>query len=274
VLGALSTQLDRIAISKLLSLEYMGYYAIAGSAVGFLRIISGSIMRAVSPKMVVDLALDAKDSLSRTYHQTSQVMAFLAAGAGWALAFFAREILLLWIRSEVIAQETHVAMAFLSIGTMLGIIASVQYNLCLATGSTKIPLVVSSIVTALLAPAMFLLIPKWGIVGAALPWMLLHLSFYVVWPYWLHQHVLPGQAGRWIMRDTLPFVVLGLICFGISKSLVTFVKHPLAWYPMFGMAGLVYVIVGSSWLPTRFRLWTLYKQIRHGVDLRSWKVHV
>ena len=100
------TQLDKVILSKLLSLEMFGYYTLAGVASSVVPVmLVGPMFNALFPRFTSLVAMNDEPRSKLLYHQGSQLMAVLVLPVAAVLAFFSFDILLLWTGSARNSQN-------------------------------------------------------------------------------------------------------------------------------------------------------------------------
>jgi O-antigen/teichoic acid export membrane protein len=263
VLAVVLTQLDKVLLSKLLPLEQLGYYTVAGTAAAALSIITQAIATAAFPRFASQVVLGDQEGLARNYHEISRLMSFLVACPAFTLVFFSHDILLQWTRSSVIAREVALAMSLLAIGNMLHAMLNVPYQLILASGHTWISIAVNAIAIVVLVPLMIVLIPKWGTAGAATAWLIWNIFGFLAMPWLLHRVVLQGHKADWYFRDTLPFLVTGLVCFSVGAFLAAHVSPGpglIRLWPL-PIAVFGYMAISARWLP-QAAIWRQHSTLR------------
>lgn len=88
VLATILTQLDKIILSKMLSLEMFGYYTLAGVVATALYRLVGPVFSAVYPRMTQLASLGDQEELKRLYHRSCQFVAVLILPVSAVLVFF------------------------------------------------------------------------------------------------------------------------------------------------------------------------------------------
>ena len=232
ILAAILKQLDKILISKLLPLEQLGYYTVASMAGTGLYLFVTSIFNAAFPRFASLVSNSDTVSLAELYHKVAQFLSFLVAPVAGVLVFFSYELLLLWTRSEVVASNAYAALSVLALANMFNAMMNVPYALQLASGLTWIPLWSNGLSVVLIAPAIYFLVIRYGIVGGAIAWAVINISSYFITPHIFHRYVLPGHKTAWILKDTLPFMSAGLGVFGGLYLCKLFVYGELLTYIM------------------------------------------
>ena len=221
VLVALLTQLDKLILSRMLTLDLFGYYALAATVGGSLGYIVSPVFSAIFPRLS-QLADGADVTLARFYHKCCQLMALVVVPVGVTLALFSRELLPLWVRDPAVVANIHVLVSLLVIGTMLNGLMTMPYALQLANGWTSLSLIKNVVALLLLGPLMILLIDRFGPPGAAIVWLILNLGYLLIEAPIMHRRLLAGQLRAWYVVDVgLPLALclaLGLVVRALLSS--------------------------------------------------------
>jgi O-antigen/teichoic acid export membrane protein len=202
---------DRIIITKLLPLRFLGYYAAANAAGTVLSMLTRPVATAALPRFTVLLAADDRESLAQSYHRLSQSVAVVVAPFAAIFIFFAHDILRVWTRSEEIATNGATTFSVFGFAFLLNALMQVPFALQLAAGITWIAIINNAISIALLLPLMYVLIQRFGIAGAGVSWALFNTVYFLLIPHVMHRYILPGHARRWFFQDSLPFLVGALL---------------------------------------------------------------
>ena len=201
------THMDKIVLSKLLSLTEFGYYTLAAAATGILYMLFLPLFQAVFPRFSQLVALGDHRPLSLLYHRSAQAMGVLVIPAATVFALFGREIMLLWTRSPEAAEATRVVVALFAIGTGLHGLMNVPYALQLAAGWTRLALYTNVVAIIMLLPAIVVLAGRYGVVGAGIVWVGLNVGYATIAVGIMHRRLLRGELMRWYVADVgLPLV--------------------------------------------------------------------
>jgi O-antigen/teichoic acid export membrane protein len=96
------TQIDKLLLSRLLSLTDFGYYVLASSVVSALYMLIYPINYAASPRLTELVASGDAKELVRSYHSFSQILTLSLVPAALVLSLFSDHVLLLWTRDASI----------------------------------------------------------------------------------------------------------------------------------------------------------------------------
>lgn len=227
-LAVLLTQVDKVLLSGLVPLEEFGHYALAGVVAGALYLFAGPIGVAVGPRLAELVARNDLEAQTATYHTYAQLLAVIVAPAAVVLAFFSDSILLLWTGDAALTAEVAPLLSLLVIGTMLNALMQLPYALTLAYGWTRFTIATNACAVAILVPAIFFVVPRYGTIGAATVWLTLNAGYVVLAIPFLHRRLLRGDMRRWYLADTLLPLSAALIAVGVARLLVPRqVLHPI-----------------------------------------------
>lgn len=218
------TQADKVILSRLLTLEYFGYYTLATtvSATG-LSVIMGAINNAVYPELARLVALKDETALRRLYHYSCQLMSVLLIPAAAVLAFFAPEILRLWTRDEAITVNTSALLTLTAVAFGARGLLWLPFHLQLAYGWTKLSFYANFIAIFVLIPSMVFGVIYYGAIGGAAAGVVLNVGHILLTMYFMHRRILNGELMKWYAQDiALPLAAALLVC-GLSRLLVSVV---------------------------------------------------
>lgn len=202
LLTVLLTQIDKILLSRLLTLEAFSYYALAGAVAGTLYMLAQPITSAFYPRFTELLARGEQTTLHAAYHQGAQLVAVCVGGAAIVVIVFADRMLLLWTADPALTQQVARLLPVLALGTLLNCLMVIPYYIQLAHGWTSLVLKVNLIAVAVLLPALWILVPKYGALGAAWVWVSLNATYLIAVGHLMHARLLPTEELRWYVQDT------------------------------------------------------------------------
>ena len=180
LMAVVFSQLDKIVLSRALTLEYFGYYYAASVAAGSLYILISPIFAAIFPKFSQLVSQQEREQIKVLYDQASQLMAVAILPLMMVLIFFAYDLLLLWTHSKLTAKNGATVLGLLASGNALNGLMNVPYALQLATGGAKTVLKINAALIVVSTPAIIFLANKWGGVGAAAAWVGYTLAFWII----------------------------------------------------------------------------------------------
>ena len=252
LMAMLLTQLDRLIVSKLLSLEALGLYSLAYNTASGISLLQGAINSASLPALSQAHSYGQAGAFLSRHEKTSQLMGYSMAFFCCALVFFGHDILGAWVGSQV-ADGAYFALAVLSVGFFLNAMVSNAYIAAVAQGQPHLPLKVNLVILPFYALALYWLTLEIGIAGAAVCWLALNLYYLLSLLPLVQIRLLRQKVGPWLMRNVFAFLVAGVVTFGGAKFLVVaFGTGWIAW-PALVIAAAAYVLLGYMWLARDLR---------------------
>ena len=220
VFGFLLTQVDKIIVSKILPLQSFGYYTLAWTLGTFAYRFVGPIFNAYYPRItqlvargdLTDVAArEQKRELVDVYLKATRVMAIVIAPFSVWLAFFSRELLELWTRDQAVAQAAAGALALIALGTMCNGFMHIPYGLQLASGWTGLAFWQNFIAVLLLVPLTYFFATRYGLTGAALPWLIVNVGYVLISAPLMYKVMLSTAKWDWY-RSSVVFPFLQATC--------------------------------------------------------------
>ena len=258
LIGLIFSNLDKIILSKLLSLEMFGYYSLAVLVANSLYHLVSPVFSTFFPHFSQLIALKKEEELKPFYHLGSQLLTVLVCPVAIFVIFFSKEILLFWTRNEKTVLETHQLVTILMISTVLNALLQIPYALQLAYGWTKLAFYQSLLGLIILGPLLFFATKYFQAVGAAYIWLLLNLgNFFISVPI-MHKKILLQEKWTWYLQDiALPiasvFAIISLTkCFCPMNANI-YIEFALL------MAMLLLAYITAALVAPLIRKWGLQK---------------
>lgn len=169
LLGALTVQMDRIVLSRMVDIEQLGYYSIAATiAVGSLQLVN-PLTQAMLPKII-----DARNNPNELAILNKKMFWMMAAVVVTSSVFYlvaGKLILNLWLRDMDLVSKIFPILSVMLIGTALNAFYNIGYINWLAKKMTYRFLqvnFVSLLVSVVLIPVFVF---WYGPLGAAIGWL-------------------------------------------------------------------------------------------------------
>jgi len=211
VLSLMLTQVDKILLSRLLTLKEFGYYAFAVVVAQMPLALVGPVTQAFFPRFAQLHKQGNHAGIASAYHAACQLISVLLGSAAVVLLLFGREILQTWTGDPALSARVYPLVAVISIGSLLNGLMTVPYFLQLAHGWTGLTLRVNLVAIAVVVPTLFLVVPRYGTIGAAWVWVCLNASYVLVIIPFMHRRLLPGEKWRWTFGDVgLPLLAAAM----------------------------------------------------------------
>ena len=200
-LSLLVSQVDKVVLSRILSLEDFGYYTLAATLGGGLTMAIAPILQSIYPRLVELATIGAADRLAATYHQGAQLVTFATVPAMLVLTVFPWGVVYAWSGQAPLAGATAPLLTPLALGSFLNALMWMPYQSQLAHGWTSLTIRVNVVAVVVIVPAILFLVPQYGAQAAGWIWVALNAAYVIVAVHFMHQRILPGELRRWYVDD-------------------------------------------------------------------------
>jgi O-antigen/teichoic acid export membrane protein len=167
LVGPLLVYLDRILLASFLSLGAVTDYTVPYEAMTRLRIIPTSLVNTLYPAFSERSVDAATAKIHRLYEGSIRYLLLLLLPPIAILVVLGPDILTVWMGPKF-AGGTSAVLQILAVGVLLNALAYIPYNVLQALGRPDLPAKFHVIQLPIHVLLCVLLIPHWGIVGAAL----------------------------------------------------------------------------------------------------------
>jgi len=222
ILSVLSTQVDKIMLSKLLSLSDYGYYTLAAIIASAITMLTTPITQAFYP--VFCELYDKKDNIemANAYHKSSQMVSLFSGVFGIIIIFFNEEILAIWTHDIELARKVGPILMPLMVAGLINALLWIPFHAQLAHGWTKLSLIGSLIGVSVLVPILYWVVPQYGALGAAWTSVALYIAYFLISIQFMHRKILKDEKMKWYTNDTLLPLGIQIMVAIISKALWSF----------------------------------------------------
>jgi len=220
ILGIALTQMDKIILSKMLSLEMFGYYTLASViAMSPLR-LSVPLFSSIYPRFTQLVSLGDQENLIQLYHKGCQLMAVLILPACIFVSIYSYEIILLWTQNQVTAEKSHLLVSILICGTALNALMELPHALQWSFGWTRLSFFRNLVAVGLLVPLIVYMATIYGAVGAASVWLILNLGYVIFEVPLMHLRLLRKEKWRWYWQGVLIPIAMALIITAFGRLFI------------------------------------------------------
>jgi len=214
VVATILTQMDKIVLSKLITLEQLGYYTLAGTIAYSLFGVVTPVASALFPRFSQLVAENNQLVLEKLYHQSCQLVSLLVIPAATVIAFFSKDIIMLWTHNVSIAEYSHTILSILIIGTTFNCLMQIPYQLQLAYKWTSLTFYMNLCEIIVLIPLLLFFTNKYGPIGAASIWVIVNGAYIVCEIPLMHRRLLKKEMLKWYTVDIA--IPLGITLFVVG----------------------------------------------------------
>lgn len=238
VLALLLTQVDKLLLSRLLTLADYGYYMLATVVAGSLGLLIAPIFQVLTPRFSRLHASGDETAFVGLYHAGAQLVSVVAGAAACVLIAFADILLSAWMGDPGLAARTAPLLQVLALGNLLNLLVWTPYHAQLAYRWTGLMVRINFVAVLVLVPLLLWVVPRYGTIGAAWIWVALNASYVLVAVQLMHRRILRGEQLRWYVQD----VGVPLACAAAAAAALRWALTPLGH----GIAGQIAILAIAS----------------------------
>jgi O-antigen/teichoic acid export membrane protein len=196
----------------MLTLEQFGHYMLATLLVSGLYLFIIPVYNVIYPKFSSLISIQDDNSLRDLYTNGTRLLASVIFPIASILAVYSYDIIALWTSNSTLALEVAPIVSILSIGSAIHGVMYFQYALQLASGKTNLALKIYITLLILMVPLTLTLTIYYGVIGGALSWLILHMSYMLLSTYITHKELLKSSGLNWLKYDVgLPLLISTMI---------------------------------------------------------------
>lgn len=223
----LFTQLDKFVLSGILPLADYGYFTLAVLVAGGVLQLSVPISTPIMPRMARLESEGQHEQMRIVYLNATQFISIVVVTAGIVLAGVARPLLYTWTGDSHLSSEAAPVLQLYALGNSVLALAAFPYYLQYAKGNLKYHLIGSIVSVIILVPSVIWAARNYGSIGAGWVWLLMQLSYLIIWVSYVHSKVEPGINLKWF-KSFLPGVVSVSIFVFVTMSWVDYSGNRIA----------------------------------------------
>lgn len=201
LLALLLTQIDKILLSKLLTLSDYGYYTLATAVATSLYMLVNPIAQAWFPRLSQLHAENNQTEFVNKFHEGAQLVSVLMGSAALVMIAFAPIVLQIWTQDSELVLRSSKLTVVLALGTLLNGLTWIPYQAQLAYGWTRLTLWINVVSVTLIVPAIIWITPRYGAEGAAWVWVMLNAGYLLVGVHFMFRKILTLEKWRWYSQD-------------------------------------------------------------------------
>lgn len=248
VIAVINTSLDKLVVSFMRSLEEFAYYSIAGTLAQIPLILTTPIAATVLPRFIKLIKQNKRIKLRFLYEKNSYMIASIGSTSTFILYFFNKEIINIWMPRQTIPTYVFPVIKMLAIGSLFLTLQLMPFYLSLANGNTKTNIKLGLFMLIFMAPLTYFLTYFFGLIGAAIPWMILNFTAFLYLGYVLNKKYNNGIIFHWFININLIPVILSLSLFLIAYYINNIMKfEPIETMFVAGIFGLITISI-SYWI--------------------------
>jgi O-antigen/teichoic acid export membrane protein len=208
VIHAVNTQVDKLSVGNILSLTDFSYYNLSSQFAQMGFVLCSPLALAFFPELTRRISISDENSMHTLCRRFAFLTATLTAAATLVLITYAEPYIAIWQQDAAIARIVGPVARILLVSYFFMALQLIPYYIALAHGHTRTNVIIGIVSIALIVPGIYCFANRYGLIGAAIPWMGVNLlTTFLLWAI-IFRRYLPGKFLPWMTADVLlPSVV-------------------------------------------------------------------
>jgi len=199
VSSVILVQIDKVLLSKFLSLEEFGCYVLAGTVASSMSLITGPTFQVIYPRLSALAVEKNKEIQVQFYKKGTRLFCAVLFPAAITAVLFSKDFLFMWTKDMSLASKVGPILCLLIIGTAINGVMIFPYAIQLASGMVKLPLIIISVLIIIYIPLVIYLTLTYGVIGGSLAWVILNIMNFILGTWLTHQKILKGIGLNWVL---------------------------------------------------------------------------
>jgi len=227
ITGIIFTQLDKILLSTLLSLQEFGGYALASALVGGLYLVVSPVFNIIYPKFSSLLIRGETEKIVELYCLGTRALTSILFPLAMMLVFFGNDVIFFWTNNEKTGLTISPVVALLAAGSALHGVMYFPYALQLAFGKPKIPLLINVTLMFLYLPLVIYFVNSKGTIGGGMAWLVLEIAYFLLGSWVTNRFVLAKIGWSWGYEEVIKPFLISILVIAAGKQLIDVFEIPL-----------------------------------------------
>lgn len=238
VLNILTMNTDKIILSKFTDLENLSYYTFSFGLVTMIFSLLITPFYNVSYPAFSSLQGKNEHALKETYHEFCKKASLILIPTGLFVCLFSYDLLMVWIRQENFVANSSKILSVLSIGWIFYSLRGLPYRLRLAHGWTRLDILENTFLSFILLTTTPFIAYNFQATGVAYLVSVVAFASCFTVVFLTHKRILVGEYKRWLLLDTLPFILVSVIVLIPTRILSLMLEKNFARIAL-GIAALI-----------------------------------
>jgi O-antigen/teichoic acid export membrane protein len=217
-ISSLNTQLDKLSISKLLSIESLGYYTLAVSLAQGLFILASPFATAILPRLTSLYSSGRTTEATTIFNRISLIVAVIVFSVMANMAFFSKELIWIWTGQMKLAEHVSYLIPVVAFSYTMYSLQLMPYNVAIANGYTKLNNLLGILSLVITLPGYWLATKYYGAFGAAIVFCFVQTLSTFIFLYFINRKFMKfnNLTTMYIKQLFMPLAVSILVAFIFS----------------------------------------------------------
>lgn len=220
LVALVNRQLDKVIISKFLSLTELGAYNAATTLGNLTSIVPAAVYTAIFPRFTKAVTTGNREQLIGEFKLTNRIVNIFTSCMIAFIGMFSVPLVRVWTGSEIYAGLLYFVGGLVVFAAGMTELQQIPYSLALAHGNTKINVFVGGIFIPIVAITTVLGIKNNGLVGAGMVYAITAFAQTFVYVFLVYQKYVENPPILYIIKDTIIPLLVALVMAFFCKSII------------------------------------------------------
>ncbi len=221
LIAFVNKQLDKLIISKYLSLTELGAYNLAVTMGSIPAIFSVAVYASFFPMITGHITGGRKEFARNLFCKVNRSTNLVTICIGAYVAVFAVPLITLWTQVDSYNELLRIAAPFVVLSATMVELQQVPYAFALANGNTKINTAIGFIFIPLVAVVAWFGISRYGLVGAGIASLSMMGLQTLLYEFFVYKKYIDSSPVKRILRDAIAPMLCSLATALLSYWMIT-----------------------------------------------------
>lgn len=225
LIASINSQLDKVFISKFLSIETLGYYTLATSLAMLIFVVIGPVSIASLPRFTSMVSKSKNHEAELLFKKINTFISIFAFSVMANMCFFSEELIWIWTGDKYLALETSTYLPIIAVGFTMLSLQILPFNIAVANGHTKTNNLMGIISLFFTIPGYWISVKYFGAIGLATVFCVLMILQTLIFIYLIKFKFLKNLNLKtlYINQFILPLIIsliISFIFYSLSSNVV------------------------------------------------------
>ncbi len=226
IAGTALNFLDRLIIPFYAGATGLTYYSMPGNAASRIPGISNTLGGTIFPTTSHLSGGDEQDRLKTLYLRSSRLIMLVSSALTIAMIGFADKILLIWLNGDFAKNSTEILIILALTNFILAIFGPIS-GFLMGLGKVKVLTYYSIVMAVLNGALLFVLLPRYGITGAAWAYLLSLLPIIFIFFHVEKKYLSLPNRLNYYKKEIMGMFIVSIITLSVDRSLSGFVTNKI-----------------------------------------------
>lgn len=220
-------QLDKVIISKFLTLTELGAYNVATTLGSLSTIIPTALYTTFFPRFTNYATTNNHLKLEDEFKRINKVAGLILSSMGAFIAIYALPLIQVWTKSYIYIDTLGGVASIVVLAVTISEYQEIPYALALAYGKTKYNVLVGGAFIPIVCLATYFSVIRYGLLGAALVYLIVMTLQTLLYEFLIYKNFIKKNPMYLIFKDTVLPLIICVLAAVISKNITeTITSNP------------------------------------------------